>query len=138
MGRPGLTQHRKFLRAARLIGGEALLRGSLELIWDCAYENGDDYLGDSQDVEAAARWHGEPEQLTKALLNAGGDNSHGFIEEIEGRLGRYRVHDLWHHAPDYVRKRRKREAERRLKSDPIAAENGSLSPSDDRSLTEQR
>jgi hypothetical protein len=39
----------------------------------------------------------------------------GFLDEDEGV---YRIHDFWHHAPDYVRKRRAREDERRTKVDP--------------------
>jgi hypothetical protein len=137
MGRPGLTQHRKFRRLARTLGTEVIARGCLELLWDSCYENGDDYLGDSCDVEAAARWTGGPGVLTAALLDAGGDDSAGFIQEIPNRQGRYSVHDLWHHAPDYVRKRRQREAERRSKTDPIRTESG-YCPDGDRSLTGKR
>ncbi len=137
MGRPGLTQHRKFRRLARALGGDVLARGSLELLWDSCYEAGDDFLGDSEDVEAAARWTGAPGLLTKALLSAGGEGSVGFIEEIEGRSGMYRVHDLWHHAPDYVRKRRRREDERRAKAGPVAPDGGQWSAGD-RSADGQR
>ncbi len=91
MGRPGLTRHRKFARLARLLDSEALARGHLELLWDVAYENGDDLLGDAGDVEYAARWKGEPGKLAAALVEA------GFLD-LDGE--RYRVHDLWHHAPD--------------------------------------
>ena len=119
MGRPGLTQHRKFRRLARTLGSALVARGAVEFMWDTCYENGDEFLGDSADVEAAARWDGESGRLTKALLDAGGGDGQGFIEEVAGRSGRYMVHDLWHHAPDYVRKRRAREDERRRKSDPI-------------------
>jgi len=80
---------------------------------DSCYENGDDYLGDSRDLEAAARWAGDPGALTVALAGAGGDLSAGFIEELPSHQGHYRVHDFWHHAPDYVRKRRNREAAKR-------------------------
>ena len=121
MGRPGLTKHRKFRRLESTLGSHLIARGALETLWDVAYENGDEYLGDSGDVEAAARWDGERGKLTKALVDAGGGDGPGFIEEIEGRRGKYRVHDLWHHAPEYVRKRRKREDERRHKSDPVTA-----------------
>ncbi len=119
MGRPGLTQHRKFRRLARTLGSALVARGAVEFMWDTCYENGDEFLGDSADVEAAARWDGEPGRLTKALLDAGGGDGPGFIEEVRGRSGRYMVHDFWHHVPDYVRKRRAREHERRRKSDPV-------------------
>jgi hypothetical protein len=121
MGRPGLPRHRKFRRLERSLGSHNLARGALETIWDVAYENGDEYLGDSSDVEAAARWDGEAGKLTKALLDAGGGDGSGFIEEMQGKPGRYTVHDLWHHAPDYVRKRRRREDDRRRKGDPVGS-----------------
>lgn len=119
MGRPTLTVHRKFRRLAAAIHSRPLARGLLEQLWDAAYEAGDEYIGDSTDVEAAAGWEGTPDLLVKALLEAGGDGHAGFIEEVPGRSGHYRVHDLWHHAPDYVRKRRQREEERRQKADPV-------------------
>jgi hypothetical protein len=50
MGRSGLSQHRKFRRLARDLNSEAIARGSLELLCDSCYENGDDYLGDSRDL----------------------------------------------------------------------------------------
>ncbi len=106
-------------------------------MWDTCYENGDEFLGDDADVEAAARWDGEPGKLTAALLGAGGEGHYGFIEEMPDRLGRYIVHDLWHHAPEYVRKRRKREFERRSKTDPLAPD-GVRCPGTVQSVTGQR
>lgn len=113
MGRPGLTGHRKFRRLARAVGGAVIARGSLELLWDTCYEAGDDYLGDAADLEAAAQWEGEPGFLARALLDAGGEGEAGFIEEVEGRPGHFFCHDLYDHAPEYVRKRFDREAERK-------------------------
>lgn len=138
MGRPGLTRHRKFARLERALDavqvgfGAVLARGSLELLWDTAYENGDELLGDADDVENAARWRGERGLLAKALLEAGGADEDGFIELRcscgEGRRAhrggkacgawqpvenRFFVHDLWDHAPEYVAGRREREVERR-------------------------
>jgi len=112
MARPGLLLHRKFIRLKRLIKSAAVALGSLELIWACCYENGDDYLGDSRDVEGMAEWDGDEGALTAALLDA------GFIDELDDRQGHYICHDLWHHAPEYVQKRRKREAARQTKTDP--------------------
>lgn len=120
MARPGFTNHRKFRRLSRALGGEALARGSLELLWDTAYENGDDYIGQSDDVEAAARWNGEPGMLTRELLAAGGDGNRGFIDEVSGRPGHYLIHDLYDHAPEYVRKRMSREAARRAAGTTIS------------------
>lgn len=133
MARPGLMKHRKFLRLAAAVGGSALARGHLELIWDSAYECGDAYLGDATDVEMVACWDGPPGELVAALLTCGGDGA-GFIEQVPDRPGRYQVHDLFHHAPDYVRKRWTREAERRSHRDTLASVTGQR-PVSDRSVT---
>lgn len=109
MGRPGLSQNKKFRRLALEVKSSAAARGHLELMWDSAYEAGDEVLGDSLDVELAAGWHGEPGVLTSLLVRT------GFLDE---QGGVYSIHDFWHHAPAYVRKRRTRENERRSKVDP--------------------
>src|SRR6266496_1701351 len=86
MGRPGLTRHRKFARLVRALDGvqvgfgEILARGALELLWDTAYENGDELLGDADDVENLARWRGEGGLLARTLLEAGGADEDGFTE----------------------------------------------------------
>jgi len=129
MARPGLTQHRKFARLARLIGSTPMALGCLELMWEKCYINGEAYLGDEVDVEAASQWGGEPGALCKALLNAGGDGNLGFIEEVEGRPGHYQCHDLFDHAPRYVAKRMAREMERKEKGETLSqirAEVGSV------------
>lgn len=120
MGRPGLTQHRKFRRLASALKSEPLARGVLELLWDSCYESGDDYLGTNHDVENLARWKGRPGVLTRALVSAGQPDGQGFIEEVESTHAepRYRLHDLWHHAPEYVKKRRVRELQRQQRFDP--------------------
>lgn len=120
MGRPGLTQHRKFLRLARLVGSAPLALGSLELMWEKCYINGEAYLGDVVDVEAASQWPGEPGVLCRALLDAGGEGNPGFIEEVEERPGHYRCHDLFDHAPRYVAKRMAREMERKQKGESLS------------------
>jgi len=120
MGRPGLTNHRKFRRLARAVGGDAIARGCLELLWDSCYENGDDYLGDSDDVESTARWSGDPGTLTKALLEAGSAGNAGFIEKSLDRPGHYQVHHLFDHAPEYVQKRMTREIERKKRGQTIS------------------
>jgi len=112
MARPGLTQHRKFRRLARAIGSEPLALGCLEFLWETCYQNGDEYLGDVLDVEAAAHWDGEQGKLCAALLTAGGDGNHGFIDEVDGRPGHHRCHDLFDHAPRYVSRRLQKEIER--------------------------
>jgi hypothetical protein len=146
VARPGLTKHRKFLRLASTLGGVAIARGHLELLWDAAYECGDSYLGDARDVELVAGWTGEPGKLVKALLECGGEAT-GFIELVPGRKGRYQVHDLFDHAPEYVQRRMQREAERQAKGKTVADlrseaarkrhANGGQSPVSDQSVTGQ-
>lgn len=131
MGRPGLPLDWKFRRLARALDGlqagfgAILARGALEQLWDTAYEAGDDYLGDADDVEAAAGWNGRTGMLTDALASAGGEGRAGFIEEggsqwwPEGNPDTYRVHDLYDHAPEYVRKRMDREAAREARGETL-------------------
>ena len=110
MARPSLSKHRKFLRlVAMLKAPRSHARGYLELIWESAYERGEPHLGDAIDVELAADWPGEKGELARALVDCGGDGLPGFLVEEDGA---FRVHDLFDHAPDYVRKRRIREIER--------------------------
>jgi len=113
MGRPGLENHPKFRRAMYLLAEtRAHIRGHLELLWAVAYECGDPKIGDVTDVELAADWQGEPGKFCKAILMCGGKNHAGFIEELPDESGRYQVHDLYDHAPEYVRKRMDRELAR--------------------------
>lgn len=118
--RPGLLRHRKFARLARLVGSRPLALGHLEMLWEVAYESGDDLLGDAGDVEQLAEWGGEAGRLASALAEA------GFIDPVEG--GGFRVHDLWDHAPEYVRKRRKREEERRETGARLRTPSGQCPP----------
>lgn len=120
MARPGLMRHRKFARLARLIGSDVLARGHLELLWEVAYENGDDQVGDAGDLEHLARWTGPAGALASALVESG-------FFDLEGDM--YRVHDLWDHAPDYVRKRRHREVERQTKGATLKSVTGQCPPS---------
>jgi hypothetical protein len=112
-------RHRKFARLARLIGSEVLARGHLELLWEVAYENGDDLVGDAGDLEHLVKWTGETGNLASALVES------GFVD-LDG--DRYRVHDLWDHAPDYVRKRRQRESERQTKGSGLQSLTGQSPP----------
>jgi hypothetical protein len=144
MARPGLTGHRKFRRLARTLGSVITARGVLELIWDACYESGEEFLGTSQDIEAIVGWTGSAGMLTQALVEAGLPEGPGFIEpagqHLESPSPCYKVHDLWHHAPEYVKKRRERELERRQKQAPNgdrrrSADNGGhCSPSSDRQI----
>ncbi len=117
--------HRKFARLSRSLGSRLIARGALEIIWDACYESGDDYLGTGLDIDHRVGWDGEPGRLATALVACGLPEGQGFIEPMEpaapGQEVTYRVHDLWHHAPDYVMKRHKRELERRQKSVPVTS-----------------
>lgn len=106
MARPTLFTHRKFRALTRILGSKALAVGTLELLWAVANDSGDALLGSAEDVEMAADWHGEPHALVDALVRC------QFLDK--SRKG-YSVHDLWHHAPDYVIRRRQREQNRRDK-----------------------
>lgn len=122
MARPGLTGHRKFRRLVRALGSPIVARGALELLWDSCYESGVDYVGTSDDIETLVGWDGEHGMLTRALVEAGAPEGQGFIEVVATTgttlAVAYRVHDLWHHAPEYVAKRRKRELDRQQKIAP--------------------
>lgn len=122
MARPGLTTHRKFRRLARALGSPITARGVLELMWEGCYESGNEYLGTADDLEAAIGWTGEPGMVAEALVACGAPEGHGFIEIVdpESAIATYRVHDLWHHAPDYVRKRHEREIQRQQRVSPSA------------------
>jgi len=116
-----LSHHRKFARLSRLLGSEVVARGTLELLWDVAYENGDELLGDAGDVEYLGKWGGESGKLAAALVES------GFVDASDGDSS-LRVHDLWDHAPDYVRKRRTRETERQAKGRKLRSESGQCPP----------
>jgi hypothetical protein len=114
MARPGLRKHPKFLRLVAMIGEpQAHVLGHLECMWETAYECGDPSIGDALDVELVAGWDGASGALCKAMLECGGTGRAGFIEECREAPGRYEVHDLYDHCPEYVRKRMDREAARR-------------------------
>lgn len=126
MGRSGLDKDRKFLRLARALNsaatgyGEILARGVLETLWSAAYERADDHIGDADDVEIAAKWPGARGALVEALSMAGGGgDAAGFIEPDPDRGG-YRVHDLWDHAPPWVKRKAEAEAARQAAGKTLA------------------
>ena len=113
MARPTLTTHRTFTRLARLLGGPAIARGTLELVWDVCYQSGDAKLGDALDVEEAACWQGERGACVSALVAC------GFLDASpDGET--FEVHDLFDHAPDYVLRRAEREQARQAKGTTIS------------------
>lgn len=110
MARPNLLGHRKFRRLVAALGLPVPhVLGHLELVWFAAYEDGEPEIGDAVDVELAAQWGGDPGAFAAAMVSCGGKSGDGFLEEEDGI---YRVHDLYDHAPEYVRKRRMRELAR--------------------------
>lgn len=133
MARPGLDRHVKFRRLVRILGEpRPHVRGYLELLWETAYENGQPVIGDTEAVEAAAEYPGEPGRLCDALLSCGGTGRVGFIEiatdvtDCDGTSVTsvaqpshpsspvmFQVHDLFDHCPEYVTSRASREDERR-------------------------
>jgi hypothetical protein len=118
MARPSLFTHRKFIKLSRLLGTPYQAAGVLEMIWHHAYQDGDPRLGDVDDIEYMIGWDGPPGRCVDALVEA------GFLDVDES--GMVTVHDLDDHAPEYVKKRKAREAERKHR------------PYSDRSVTGQR
>lgn len=103
MARAELTEHRKFLRLVHILGmPEPHVLGHLEYLWRSGYQTGNAYVGDSKDVELAAKWHGEEGQFFTALT----------AKEVNlldmNQDGTYSIHDLYDHAPEYAKKRMRR------------------------------
>ena len=114
MARPGLHNHPKFRRLVHLLREPVShIRGYLECMWDVGYEAGNPLLGDEMDVRLATEYPGDSSKITEALANCGGQGRAGFIEQLPD--GQYAIHDLLDNAPDYVRKRARRESERKNK-----------------------
>jgi hypothetical protein len=108
MARPCLKQNPKFRRLRHCLEEPVPhVIGYLECMWMVGYESGDPVLGDHLDVELAAEYPGERGKLFRALLEC------RLIDDLGD--GRYAIHDLFDHAPEYVLKRAKREAERQAK-----------------------
>jgi hypothetical protein len=119
MARPGLQKHPKFRRLVHMLQlPTPYVVGLLECLWEVAYESGNAEIGDATDVELAAQWPKDARdacdasgKLCVALLTCGGEGRAGFIEEKDGR---YFIHDLFHHAPEYVMRRKAGEDERKV------------------------
>ncbi|MCL4837859.1 MAG: hypothetical protein KJ058_07835 [Thermoanaerobaculia bacterium] len=130
MARPGLFRNKKFIELAQEIGCEARALGHLEFLWQAQYDCCEATIGSAAVLEHHARWRGKRGRLAQLLLSS------GFVDVTEG--GVFVVHDFWHHAPDYVRKRRIRENEREDKGRRLADSDRSLTghlPVGDRSVT---
>ncbi len=124
MARPTIFTHPKFLMLRHLTGlSIPAAIGHLECLWHVGYQSGNPYLGNAGCVALAAHWdeHGRSgtdspvpprspvptaQDFVSALLES------GFIDEVSD--GKYEIHDLHEHAPEYVSRRRERENERKI------------------------
>lgn len=110
MARINLPDHWKFKRLARAVGSRVVAWGLLEATWSTAYAVADPYIGNADDIADACEWPrvarllGQPED-SAALVDL--LTACGFLDQPEP--GRYLVHDLWDHAPQFVRLRWTRE-----------------------------
>lgn len=106
MPRQTLFDHPKFQRLCYILQlPEPYVLGHLEYIWRVGYQKGDPVIGDELDVEINAKWQGERGVLVSALLET------RFIDrQADGKLA---IHDLDHHAPDYVKARARMEQYRK-------------------------
>lgn len=121
MARPGFGDHPKCINlearlAERLPAklrplAPALARGFMELLWEVAYRGGDPVIGHASTVERIVGWPFAAGELARMMANCGRSNQAGLLDEIESDV--FAVHDLFDHAPDYVRKRLKRELDRK-------------------------
>src|SRR3989304_807084 len=85
VAKPGTRNHGKYRRLVRLLGEpDSHVYGYLHMLWEVAYERGEPRIGDALDRALACGYPG-------------------------GQPGRYEVHNLYKHAPEYVVKRRLRE-----------------------------
>lgn len=105
MARPGFMSHWKYKLLVRLLGvGRATARGLVELLWEMANESGNPVLESPSAIEAAAEWEGEPGKFFAAMRDC------SLVDERED--GRWEIHDYWHHAPEYVKGRKRKEEQR--------------------------
>jgi hypothetical protein len=123
MARPGLLGNRKFWDLVRYIdalcpgapfAAETLAVGVLEKMWLIVGEDGNTEFRSSRQVEATVAWKGKPGVLCAAIVLA------GFLDKQPG--GRLNVHHFWHHAPDFVKRRRTRSRERDARGEAKTAE----------------
>lgn len=106
MPRPTLYDHPKFHRLVYVLQiPEPQALGLLEYMWRVAYASGNAVIGDELDVEIAAKWWGERGVFCRAVVSV------GLLDALDD--GKFAVHDLEHHAPAYVRDRRRKELKRR-------------------------
>jgi hypothetical protein len=98
VAKPDLRNNKKFRKLRRLLPEPVPhLIGYLDCLWHQGYQTGDPFIGDATDVEAAAEYPGEPGRFVKAAHES------GFLDQ-DGS-GNYLIHELYEHAPRYVRLR---------------------------------
>lgn len=98
MAKPELRDHRKFLKLCRILQAPAPhVLGYLDFMWHRGYQTGNPFLGDADDVEAAAAFVGERGAFARAAVES------GFLDT--DHTGQFVIHDLWEHAPKYAKAR---------------------------------
>lgn len=121
MAKPELRDHRKFLKLMRLLNEpRPHVRGYLDCMWERGYQTGSPVLGDSDDVEAAAEFPGERGKFTTAAFEA------GLLDRDAD--GTFLIHDLYEHAPKYVRMRMQRKGTAPAQACPELDETGTDVP----------
>ena len=107
----------KFKLLCRLLGlPRPYVRGLLEVTWDVAHTSGNPVLGSADAVEAAAEWPGERGKFFEAMRDC------RLIDLRED--GAWEIHDYWHHAPEYVKGRLRKELQRRRETDAAVTVTG--------------
>ncbi len=114
VAKPDLWSSVKFKRLCRDLNlPRPYVVGLLETLWQSGYSSANPFIGNSEDVECAAEWPGNPGILTNFLQSA------GFLDQDDAG---YYIHNLLKHAPEYVKKRILRRNNKDLCS--LSAENG--------------
>lgn len=113
MARPTFRKHPKFALLCHLLGQcRPHCQGYCEFLWEAAYESGDPILGNDLAVELLAEFPGKRGSLVAALVEV------GLLDRLPD--GRLEIHDFWHHCPDYVYDRFRKEEGRKNKPTPRA------------------
>ncbi len=110
MARPGICKNVKFKRLVKTLDlPRPYVLGLLEVLWSVAYESGRPIIGNSEDIEIAAEWPGNPGEFFGAMRDG------RWIDSVDGADDLWEIHDLLENAPDYVRKRASRDRSQKTK-----------------------